>query len=50
MNRQTQKNHPEVAYLLALTDFNASYKTKVWWRRRGSNPRPRALRTTDLHV
>ena len=50
MNRQTQKNHPKVACLLALTDLNASYKTKSWWRRRGSKPRPQALRSSDLHV
>jgi hypothetical protein len=39
-----------VAYLLALLDFTEPYKTKSWWRRRGSNPRPQALRSSDLHV
>ena len=36
--------------MLALTDFIVSFKTMYWWRRRGSNPRPQALRSTDLHV
>ena len=36
--------------MLALLNFIELYKTIRWWRRRGSNPRPQALRSSDLHV